>query len=356
MIERLEQLRERFSELEKLVMDPDLPRDQKRYVEVMQEHSALNETMEAYREFQETEKAITEANELLESESDASMKEMAHEELRELTDRRAHIEQQLRLLLVPRDPVDAKNAIMEIRAGTGGDEAALFAADLYRMYQRLSEHHGWKIEILSSNPTEIGGFKEIVFSVSGKQVYGDLKYESGVHRVQRVPETESGGRIHTSAVTVAVLPEAEEHDVEVNQEDLRIDVYRSSGPGGQSVNTTDSAVRITHTPTGLVVTCQDEKSQHKNKAKALRVLKARLYEMEQKRRHEEEAAARRSQVGSGDRSERIRTYNFPQNRFTDHRINLTLYRLDSILEGDLEEAISALKMTDREAHFDDSGQ
>ncbi|MFP4377915.1 MAG: peptide chain release factor 1 [Spirochaetales bacterium] len=355
MIDKLEQLRERHAELEKLIMDPDLPKDQKRYVEVMQEHSALSELMDVYREYESVESEIAESKELIETENDAGMREMAKEELSDLEARRAQLAKQLRMLLVPKDPLDAKNSIMEIRAGTGGDEAALFAADLYRMYQRLAETRGWKVEVLSSNPTEIGGFKEVVFSVSGKQVFGDLRYESGVHRVQRVPETESGGRIHTSAVTVAVLPEAEESDVEVNQEDLRIDVYRSSGPGGQSVNTTDSAVRITHIPTGLVVTCQDEKSQHKNKAKALRVLKARLYEMEAKKRQEEEAAARRSQIGSGDRSERIRTYNFPQNRFTDHRINLTLYRLDAILAGDLEEPIESIKMVDREAYLQENG-
>ncbi len=353
MIDKLEQLSERYDELNKLIMDPDLPKDQKRYREVMQEHSALSETMRTYEEHRRVAGSLSETRQLLDTETDSAIREMAREELETLEEQLAEIETRLRLLLVPKDPLDLKNAIMEIRAGTGGDEAALFAADLYRMYQRLSETRNWKVEVMNSNPTEIGGFKEIVFSISGRNVYGDLKYESGVHRVQRVPETESGGRIHTSAVTVAVLPEAEESDVQVNQEDLRIDVYRSSGPGGQSVNTTDSAVRVTHIPTGLVVTCQDEKSQLKNKAKALRVLKARLYEMEQSRRHAEEAAARRSQIGSGDRSERIRTYNFPQNRFTDHRINLTLYRLDSILEGELDEAIAALKITDREAYLRD---
>ncbi|MFW5784330.1 MAG: peptide chain release factor 1 [Spirochaetota bacterium] len=351
MIDKLEQLRERFGELNKLIMDPDLPKDQKRYRDVMQEHSSLAETMEVYDEYRRTADDISETKQLLEEDADASMRDMARDELHSLEEKRGALEKQLRHLLVPKDPLDEKNAIMEIRAGTGGEEAALFAADLYRMYQRLSETRGWKIEVMNSNPTEIGGFKEIVYSVSGKHVYGELKYESGVHRVQRVPETESGGRIHTSAVTVAVLPEAEESDVQVNQEDLRIDVYRSSGPGGQSVNTTDSAVRITHLPTGLVVTCQDEKSQHKNKAKALRVLKARLYEMEERRRQQEEAAARKSQIGTGDRSERIRTYNFPQNRFTDHRINLTLYKLDSILQGELDEAIETLKITDREAYL-----
>lgn len=351
MIDKLEQLRERYDELNKLIMDPDLPKDQKRYREVMQEHASLTETMQVYDEYRELLESIEETKQLLEAEEDSSMREMARDELGELEQRREELEKRLRHLLVPKDPLDAKNAIMEIRAGTGGEEAALFAADLYRMYQRLAEARKWKVEVMNSNPTEIGGYKEVVFSVSGKSVFGDLKYESGVHRVQRVPETESGGRIHTSAVTVAVLPEAEESDVAVNQEDLRIDVYRSSGPGGQSVNTTDSAVRITHVPTGLVVTCQDEKSQLKNKAKALRVLKARLYEMEERRRQEEEAAARKSQIGSGDRSERIRTYNFPQNRFTDHRINLTLYRLDSIMQGEIDEAIETLKITDRESYL-----
>ena len=348
MKDRLEHLRSRYAEIQRTIMDPDLPKDQNRYRTVMQEHAALSETMTAFDRYLALERSIQETNELLEAEDDQSMKAMARDELDDLEGRRETLERELRLLLVPKDPQDDKNAIMEIRAGTGGEEAALFAADLYRMYQRLAETRGWKIDVMNSNATEIGGFKEIVFGVSGKQAYGDLKYESGVHRVQRVPETESGGRIHTSAVTVAVLPEVEDTEVAVNPEDLRIDVYRSSGPGGQSVNTTDSAVRITHLPTGLVVTCQDEKSQHKNKAKALKVLKARLFEMEEQKRHAEEAATRRSQIGSGDRSERIRTYNFPQNRFTDHRINLTLYKLESILQGDLNEAIDTLKTTARE--------
>lgn len=351
MTDRLNQIVERHREVEQLIADPELVRDQSRYREIMREHASLTEIVQAYSRFQELVQSIEDTRALLESETDEGMREMAQEELSDLENQHAALDKEIRYLLVPKDPKDENNAIMEIRAGTGGEEAALFAADLYRMYQRYAEHKNWKTEIMNSNPTEIGGFKEIVFSLIGKHVYGDLKYESGVHRVQRVPETESGGRIHTSAVTVAVLPEVEDTEVEVNQEDLRVDVYRSSGPGGQSVNTTDSAVRITHVPTGLVVTCQDEKSQHKNKAKALRVLKARLFEMEEARRQAERASERRSQIGSGDRSERIRTYNFPQNRFTDHRINLTLYRLDAVMQGDLDETIEHLKVTDREAYL-----
>lgn len=351
MIDRVKQIVARHQELEKLIADPDLAKDHQRFREIMREHAGLSETVDVYNRLQAVEQGIADTKQLLETERDAGMREMVNEELEQLEQREERLTRELRYLLVPKDPKDENNAIMEIRAGTGGEEAALFAADLYRMYQRYAEQKSWKMEIMNSNPTEIGGFKEIVFSLSGKHAYGDLKYESGVHRVQRVPETESGGRIHTSAVTVAVLPEVEDTEVEINQEDLRVDVYRSSGPGGQSVNTTDSAVRITHVPTGLVVTCQDEKSQHKNKAKALRVLKARLYEIEESRRQAARANERRSQIGSGDRSERIRTYNFPQNRFTDHRINLTLYRLDSVLQGDLEETINQLKVTDREAYL-----
>ena len=282
---------------------------------------------------------------------DHDMKELVQEELKSLEKRRDESVQRLKFLMIPKDPLDLKNIIMEIRAGTGGEEAALFVADLFRMYSHYAESKKWKIEIMSSNDTGIGGFKEIIFSVTGKSVYENLRYESGTHRVQRVPVTESGGRIHTSAVTVAVLPEAEETEIDISPEDLRVDVYRSSGPGGQSVNTTDSAVRITHIPTGMVVTCQDEKSQHKNKAKALRVLRARLYEMEEKKKQQERSQARRNQIGSGDRSERIRTYNFPQNRVTDHRINLTLYRLEEILQGDLDEIVEALKINAREEYL-----
>jgi peptide chain release factor 1 len=267
---------------------------------------------------------------------------MAREEIEFLKEQLAQVEEELRLLLLPKDPHDDKNVLLEVRAGTGGEEAALFAADLYRMYSRLAERRGWKLELMSHSATGLGGLKEIIALVSGNRVYSQLKYESGTHRVQRVPETESQGRIHTSAVTVAVLPEAEDVDVQISPEELRVDVYRSSGPGGQSVNTTDSAVRITHVPTGLVVTCQDEKSQHKNKAKALKVLTARLFDLKQQEQHRQLAQERKSQVGSGDRSERIRTYNFPQSRITDHRIGLTLHRLESILDGDLDELLSSL--------------
>jgi peptide chain release factor 1 len=348
MEEKLEHLKQRYEELQELIADPDIHKDPGRYKELMQEHSHLSELVAVYDEYEETRQALAETRELVEGEKDPDMKAMAREELESLEEKEAKLENRLKLLLVPKDPLDGKDTIVEIRAGTGGDEASLFAADLYRMYSRYAEKHNWKIEVMDQSPTEVGGFKEIVFSVAGKNVYGTLKYESGVHRVQRVPTTESGGRIHTSAVTVAVLPEAQDTDIQLSNEDLRIDVFRSSGPGGQSVNTTDSAVRITHIPTGTVVSCQDEKSQHKNKAKALRVLKARLYEAEEQRKRAERASARKSQIGSGDRSERIRTYNFPQNRLTDHRINLTLYKLDQVMQGELDEAVEALKLTDRE--------
>ncbi len=348
MEEKLEQLKQRYDELQELIADPDIHKDPKRYKELMQEHSHLSELVAAYAEYSETRQALAETRELVEQEQDPDMKAMAREELEKLEEKEQALLNQLKILLVPKDPLDGKDTIVEIRAGTGGDEASLFAADLYRMYSRFAEKNKWKMEVMDQSPTEVGGFKEIVFSVAGRNVYGNLKYESGVHRVQRVPTTESGGRIHTSAVTVAVLPEAEDTDIQLANEDLRIDVFRSSGPGGQSVNTTDSAVRITHIPTGTVVSCQDEKSQHKNKAKALRVLKARLYEAEELRKRQERDSARKNQIGSGDRSERIRTYNFPQNRVTDHRINLTLYKLDHVMEGDLDEAVEALKLTDRE--------
>ncbi len=292
-------------------------------------------------------------NEILEdAEADDEMKELAGSELEELRAREPEVENRLKFMLLPKDEADTKNAILEIRAGTGGDEAALFAADLFRMYQRYAENHGWKVEVMDASDTGIGGYKEIVSSISGSNVFARLKYESGVHRVQRVPETESSGRIHTSAATVAVLPEAEEVDVHIEDSDLRVDTYRASGPGGQSVNTTDSAIRITHIPTGIVVTQQDEKSQHKNRAKAMRVLRSRLYEHERQLIDAERAQARKSQVGSGDRSERIRTYNFPQGRVTDHRINLTLHKLERILDGEgLDEMVDALVTEDQAARL-----
>jgi len=307
----------------------------------------IDELVSCFRHYQLSEHHRAEAEQILREESDPELREMAEQERHELGAILDDLERKLKVLLLPKDPNDAKNTIMEIRAGTGGEEAALFAADLFRMYSRLTELNGWKIEILSSNPTGLGGFKEIIFKVNGENVYSQLKFEAGTHRVQRVPVTEAQGRIHTSAVTVAVLPEAEEVEVAIDPSELQIDVYRSSGPGGQSVNTTDSAVRVTHKPTGMVVTCQDEKSQHKNKAKAVAILRARLLAKKAEEDNAQRSAERKSQVGSGDRSERVRTYNFPQNRLTDHRINLTLYRLDTIMEGEIQDVIEALIAADR---------
>ncbi|WP_460055219.1 peptide chain release factor 1 [Spirochaeta dissipatitropha] len=354
MFDKLNAKVARHAEVEKLISDPELHKDPARFKDLMREHSQLSDLVQAFEEYKQAKADLADNQELLSEEKDPEMREMAKAELLELETRIEKLSKDLRLLLVPRDPMDEKNAIVEIRAGTGGDEAGLFASDLYRMYARLGEKRNWKIEFLSVSDSEIGGFKEVVFSVSGKNAYGTLRFESGVHRVQRVPATESGGRIHTSAVTVAVLPEAEDTDIVLNDNELKIDVFRSSGPGGQSVNTTDSAVRITHLPTNTVVICQDEKSQLKNKAKALRVLKARLYEMEEKKKHEERASFRKNQIGSGDRSERIRTYNFPQNRLTDHRINLTLYKLDSVMQGELEEILEALQISSREEQLQDA--
>lgn len=354
MIKKLESLSLRFEEVNKIIQDPDLVKDPKRYKDIMREHSHLSAVMEAYKEYKSVLQGIEDSKILITEESDHEMKEMAREELKELEAKLPKIEENLKLLLIPPDPLEEKNIIMEIRGGTGGDESSLFAADLFRMYTKYADMKGWKYEIMDSNETEVGGFKEISFSISGKYVYGSLRYESGVHRVQRVPATESQGRVHTSAVTVAVLPEAEETEIEIRPEDLRIDVMRAGGPGGQCVNTTDSAVRLTHLPTGLVVIQQDEKSQIKNKAKALRVLRARLFDLEESKKNAERAAARKSMVGSGDRSERIRTYNFPQNRLTDHRINLTLYKLDQVMEGYLDELIDALCIYAKEEQLKNS--
>ena len=346
--ERLDSLLHRYEELLQAAQDPELTKDTNRYREVMKEYSHLGEIATVNGEVVDLSKQLENAKNLVQNEKDPEMKELAREEVRDLETRIKDAEDKLKFLLVPRDPLDEKNIIMEIRAGTGGEEAALFVADLFRMYSRFAETKNWKFEIMSSNETELGGFKEIIFSVSGKNVYENLRYESGVHRVQRVPATEASGRIHTSAVTVAVLPEADETEIDIRQEDLRIDVMRAGGPGGQCVNTTDSAVRITHIPSGIVVHCQDEKSQIKNKAKAMRILRARIYEMEEAKAAAERSEARKNQVGSGDRSERIRTYNFPQNRLTDHRINLTLYKLDLIMQGDVEGLFDALKLSARE--------
>jgi len=348
MKEKLENLLQRWKELEKEIQDPELIKHADTYKNAMREHAYLSKLMEEYARYCRFEEQIQETRTLIQDETDKDLKEMAREELHRLESQFEQSGETLKLLLIPPDPLEEKNIIMEIRGGTGGEEAALFAADLFRMYTHYAEGKNWKYELLSANETELGGFKEITFSISGKYVYGSLRYESGVHRVQRVPETEGSGRIHTSAVTVAVLPEAEETEIVIRQEDLRVDVMRAGGPGGQCVNTTDSAVRLTHIPTGLVVICQDEKSQIKNKAKALRVLRSRLYDMEESKKQSERAENRKSQVGSGDRSERIRTYNFPQNRVTDHRINLTLYKLDSILQGNLTEIIEPLCIAARE--------
>ena len=346
--EKLEHLKSKFIEVEKTVADPALVKDVKRYKDVMREHAYLSDLMAEYDNYLACENQIADAKALIHDEADVEMREMAKAELHELEAALDASENKLKLLLIPPDPLEEKNIIMEIRGGTGGEEAALFAADLYKMYTHYAETKGWKCEVLSLIETELGGFNEIIFSISGKYVYGSLRYESGAHRVQRVPETETSGRIHTSAVTVAVLPEAEETEIDIRQEDLRIDVMRAGGPGGQCVNTTDSAVRITHIPTGIVVIQQDEKSQIKNKAKAMRVLRSRLYDLEESKKQAERSANRKSQVGTGDRSERIRTYNYPQNRVTDHRINLTLYHLDTIMQGDLTELIDNLCVAARE--------
>ena len=347
MFEKLRQIEERYQELSRLLADPQVIRQPADYARHAKAHAELSQIVQRFDEYKRVLARISEARRILSGEADRELRELAQAEVEELGARQTGLEEELRRMLLPRDPNDDKNVFVEIRAGAGGDEAGLFAADLARLYTKYAERQGWRVEAMSSHPTGVGGFKEVVLFIQGRGAWSRLKFERGVHRVQRVPVTESSGRIHTSTVTVAVLPEAEDVDVKVDERDLRIDVYRSSGPGGQGVNTTDSAVRITHLPTGLVVTCQDERSQIKNRAKAMRVLRARLLERAQEEQRAQIAADRRSQVGTGERSERIRTYNFPQARVTDHRIGLTLHRLPDILEGNLAELIDALQASEQ---------
>lgn len=349
MFDKLEDLVHRFEEVLNELGEPDVANDQNRFRRLMKEQSDLTPIVETYKEYKEAKQTIEDSLSLLEEENDEEMREMLKEELADSKEAVVELEQKLKILLLPKDPNDEKNVIVEIRAGAGGDEAALFAADIFRMYSHYAEANRWKIDTMNSNENGLGGFKEIVFMINGQGAYSKLKYESGVHRVQRIPVTESGGRIHTSTITVAIMPEAEEVDVELDLNDCKFDVFRASGNGGQCVNTTDSAVRLTHIPTGIVISCQDEKSQLKNRDKALKVLRSRLYELELEKKHDAEAEARRSQVGTGDRSEKIRTYNYPQGRVTDHRIKLTLHRLDSIMDGDIQEIIDSLIAADQTA-------
>ncbi len=349
MFDRIEELVDKLDTINNQLTDPDVVTDQNKFRKLMKEQSDLVPIVDKYKEYKEAKATIDDSLEILEEESDEELREMAKEELNDAKSRLETIEQELKILLLPKDPNDSKNVIVEIRAGAGGDEAALFAYEIYRMYQKYVDQFKWKVELMSVNENGIGGFKEAVFMITGDGAYSKMKYESGVHRVQRIPKTESGGRIHTSTVTVAVMPEAEEVDVEINENDIRIDVMRASGNGGQCVNTTDSAVRLTHIPTGIVIYSQTEKSQLQNKAKAFALLRSKLYDMELQKQHDAEAADRRSQIGTGDRSEKIRTYNFPEGRVTDHRIKLTLYKLDQIMNGDLNELIDSLIAADQTA-------
>jgi len=347
MLDKLDFIEEKYNDLTQKISDPEVIADQQLWKKLMKEHSSLEEIVNKYKEYKNVVKNISSDKEMLNDQIDEELRELIVEELKELEESKEKLEHELKILMLPKDPNDDKNVFVEIRAGTGGEEAALFAGDLLRMYSRYAERNNWKVEIMSSNPTDIGGYKEVVLMIQGKGAYSKLKFESGTHRVQRVPDTESSGRIHTSAATVAIMPEVEDVEIDINPNDLRIDVFRAGGHGGQCVNTTDSAVRITHIPTGLVVTCQDEKSQLKNKEKAMKVLKARLYDKIQSEKEAEIAQTRRSQVGSGDRSERIRTYNFPQGRVTDHRIGLTIYQLDSFLDGEIDTVIDALNTAEQ---------
>ena len=349
MFDKLEDLRIRLDEILNELQEPDVANDQNRFRKLMKQQHDLTPIVEAYNEYKECKQAIEDSLEMLEEESDEEMRELAKEELNDNKKRVEELEQELKILLLPKDPNDEKNVIVEIRAGAGGDEAALFAAEIYRMYMHYAESQRWKVELVECEEIGIGGMKNVTFMIDGKGAYSKMKYESGVHRVQRVPETESGGRIHTSTITVAVMPEAEDVDIQIDEKDIRIDVMRASGNGGQCVNTTDSAVRLTHYPTGIVIYSQTEKSQLQNKDKAFALLRAKLYDLECQKRHDAEAEARKSQIGTGDRSEKIRTYNFPQGRVTDHRIGLTLYKLDKIMNGDIQEIIDACIAADQAA-------
>jgi peptide chain release factor 1 len=344
MFDKLKTVEKRYDDLNELLSDPKIITQQSEFQKYAKEQSDLTPIVNRFKDLKNFVQQIVDSKKILEEEKDTEMLEMAEEDLAQIEIEKQKAEEDLKILLLPKDPRDERNVIVEIRAGTGGEEAALFSNDLFRMYSRYAEEKKWQVEIISSNLTGKGGFKEVIFNISGKGVYSKLKYEGGTHRVQRVPDTESQGRIHTSAVTVAILPEVEDVDIKINQSDIKIDVYRASGPGGQSVNTTDSAVRLTFVPTGMIVTCQDEKSQHKNREKAMKVLRARLYDEEQKKAHDEQDSERKQQVGSGDRSERIRTYNFPQERVTDHRIGLTVHKLSMIMEGALDEVVEALTL------------